>query len=450
MTTFNLSAVVSHIDANRTVKELIMARLKRQSQRQRISVTDLTGLRQAYFKRKFPDITPSLERQQLMWSGTGFHQLFGVAVSREEYLEQFVEVEGVVGRIDIYEDMPTEVKTTGSPLDESDIKRKRPYYLEQLGFYCAMVNNKKGRVVIYCRDASSEQALAAFRVTFSDLGAIVAEMRKRRDLLLEALEKGDPSRLPVCPWGNWQCEYAGVCDCRTNTVPVSKEVVGQVSAIESDETAVRYLVERLRAGSDRVRPPRLNDLVFPRKAYLARMKQRDARDEDAIDTEDEAAERLTSIERTGFLSVIRDAVRYGLPGMTLHVPVRAGPMEDMVLLNDGIPIVVRSARLNSVVERGNMPRVFSHYIMRLALECGLTDQRRGRLVIYYEKVPQEDAKLMVYDISFKDPEALKAEALRRLNLLETVKQVDELPACPDWMCRYCGERVSCSPVTGRI
>jgi len=181
MTTFNLSAVVSHIDANRTVKELIMARLKRQSQRQRISVTDLTGLRQAYFKRKFPDITPSLERQQLMWSGTGFHQLFGVAVSREEYLEQFVEVEGVVGRIDIYEDMPTEVKTTGSPLDESDIKRKRPYYLEQLGFYCAMVNNKKGRVVIYCRDASSEQALAAFRVTFSDLGAIVAEMRKRRD-----------------------------------------------------------------------------------------------------------------------------------------------------------------------------------------------------------------------------------------------------------------------------
>ncbi|MEW6142909.1 MAG: hypothetical protein AB1597_07120 [Chloroflexota bacterium] len=444
-TSFNLSAVVSHIDANRSVKELIMARIKRQGQRQRISVTDLTSLKQAYFKRKFPDILPPLERQQLMWSGTGFHQLFGAAVSREEYLEQFVEVDGVVGRIDIYEDIPTEIKTTGSLVDEGDIKRKRPYYLEQLGFYCAMVNNAEGRVVIYQRSASPEQSLAAFRVTFSDLSAIITEMRRRRDLLLEALEKGDPSRLPVCPWGNWQCDYSTVCDCRASMVPASKEVLAQVSTIEADEAAVHHLVEKLAAKTGSVKPPRLNDLVFPRKAYLARIKQRDAHDEEAIDTEEEAAERLVSMERTGFLGVIRDAVKYGLPGETQHVPLKSGPLEDMLLLNDGMPIVVRNARLNSVVERSNLPRVFSHYIMRLAMECGLTNQRRGRLIVYYEKVLQEDAKLMVYDISFKDTETLKAEALRRLNLLETANQVDELPACPDWMCRYCRESASCSP-----
>lgn len=440
---FSLPGVISHIDVNRSVKELIMARIRRQGQRQRISVTDLTALKQAYFRRKFPDIVPSLERQQLMMSGTGFHRLFGAAVSREEYLEQFVEVDGVVGRIDIYEDIPTEIKTTGSLVEKNDIRRTRPYYLEQLGFYCAMVSRDKGRLVIYQRGASPENSLAAFLVTFSDVGTILAEMRKRRDLLLEALENGDPSRLPVCPWDNRQCDYSTVCDCRTSVLPASNEVLNQVVAVDVDDAAVRELMGRLVAVTNRTRPPRLNDLVFPRKAYFARLKLQDVSDEETIDAEDDAAEKLVSMERTGFLSVVRDAVKYGLPGETRYVPLKVGSLEDMVMLSHEMPIVVRNARLSSVVERGNIPRVFPHYIMRLAMECGLTGQQRGRLVVYYEKVPQEDAKLMVYDVNFKDTTALKAEALRRLNLLETAKRVEELPPCWDWMCRSCRESSSC-------
>src|SRR4030042_1003158 len=148
---FDITSYVYRIDANRSAKDALMQKLKTRGLPYRISVTDLLNLKQAYFKRKHPEITPPLEKQQLMWAGTGFHKTFGSAVSSEEYLEQFVEAEGIVGKIDIYEKIPVEVKTTSTPLDKKDLLQYRPTYVEQLGMYCAMVNAREGEVIIYQR-----------------------------------------------------------------------------------------------------------------------------------------------------------------------------------------------------------------------------------------------------------------------------------------------------------
>src|SRR3989475_4412349 len=83
--------VVSSIDANRTVKDELTAALARQGRRRRISVTDLVNPRQAFFQRARPDIQPDPERKQAMLAGSGFHEVFGRAVSTEEFVEQFVE-----------------------------------------------------------------------------------------------------------------------------------------------------------------------------------------------------------------------------------------------------------------------------------------------------------------------------------------------------------------------
>src|SRR5439155_494933 len=107
-------SVILGIDANRTVKDELTAALKRQGRRRRISVTDLVNLRQAFFQRARPDIQPDPERKQAMLAGTGFHEVFGRAVSTEEFVEQFVEFQGIVGKIDIYDDVPVELKTTAS------------------------------------------------------------------------------------------------------------------------------------------------------------------------------------------------------------------------------------------------------------------------------------------------------------------------------------------------
>ena len=41
----------------------------------------------------------SLDRLQLMLAGTGFQNLFGRTVSTEEFVEQFLELDDIVGKV---------------------------------------------------------------------------------------------------------------------------------------------------------------------------------------------------------------------------------------------------------------------------------------------------------------------------------------------------------------
>ena len=220
---FDISNYVQDIIANRSLKDSLMQKLRTRSVPGRITVTDLLNLKQAYFRRKHPEIVPTLERQQLMWAGTGFHDIFGSMVSSEEYIEQSVEVDGITGRIDIFEKVPVEVKTTANLSEDADLRQKRPSYLEQLGMYCSMVDVDEGKIIIYQRGTPSELSapLNVFSIQFPDLEAIQQEMTRRRDLLQEAITNDDPSKLPRCPWQNLRCDYSGVCDCATSSLSAS-------------------------------------------------------------------------------------------------------------------------------------------------------------------------------------------------------------------------------------
>jgi hypothetical protein len=440
---FDVAAQVSNIVANRSVKDALMTKLQARRPPQRISVTDLTNLKQAYFRRKHPDIVPPLERQQLMWAGTGFHDVFGAVVSSEEYIEQFVEYEGVVGRIDIYETVPIEVKTTSSLSEDTDLRRKRPGYIEQLGIYCCMVNVGVGKIVIYQREAPSVSTapLAVYTLNFPDLTAIKEEMVRRRDLLQEAIATDDSSKLPKCPWYGMQCDYSSVCDCKTATIPTSYEIVDLAREIHTDTETTQRLLAKLAE-----QPPseilRLNDIVFPRKTYFARIQRETVINEEAVALE-EAEERLASIDRQGFLRVVRDALEYGAAGEVQRIPASLDELRDRVLLHQGVPTIVRTTGLRYVVERDRLPELSSHYFLRLGFECALSNNPKGRLVLYYRNVQQEDAKLLVYDVSFRNLDILKAEALRRIDLLRKATSPVELPACPSWMARFCKYAPSC-------
>jgi len=60
---FDIALEIRRIEANRSVRDSTMTKLRSQRSPERISVTDLLNLKQAYFKRKHPEIVPSLERQ---------------------------------------------------------------------------------------------------------------------------------------------------------------------------------------------------------------------------------------------------------------------------------------------------------------------------------------------------------------------------------------------------
>ena len=128
-----------------------------------------------------------------MLAGTGFHDHFIRRVATEATMEQTLEWEGIVGRVDIYDKLPLEIKTTDSPIDPTDVGRVRPSYLEQLGIYCGMANKERGHLLIFSR--SGDQVLAGFSANFGYISGIRREILRRRDAFQAALKSGDPSNL---------------------------------------------------------------------------------------------------------------------------------------------------------------------------------------------------------------------------------------------------------------
>jgi len=447
---FDITSYVSRIEANRSVKDALMQKLKTRRPPYRISVTNLLNLKQAYFQRKHPEIIPPLEKQQLMWAGTGFHKVFGSAVSSEEYLEQFVEAEGIVGKIDIYEKIPVEVKTTSAPPDTKDLLRYRPTYVEQLGMYCTMVNAHEGEIIIYQRqgeESASTSPLVVYHVAFPNLEAIRGEMQRRRDLLIQSLISNDPNNLPICLWFNKQCDYSQVCDCKTSSVPPSHEIAELAGQIYVDNITCEQLLSKI-AESQPSQLFRINDIVFPRKAYFERLKSQEVADPELVSGEvaEEKGEYLRSMDERGFLDALRDSLRYGAPGEMRRIPVRHALLGDLVQMWQNLPTILRGPKFYSLVERERLSRTFPHYFLRLGFECALTDHAQGRLLVYYTNVPKEDAKLMVYDVTFRNLAALKAEALQRAELMTKAQSPWELPKCPSWMCPNCGYLSECGGI----
>jgi len=261
---------------------------------------------------------------------------------------------------------------------------------------------------------------------------------------MQALISNDPSNLPICPWFNKQCDYSQVCDCATSSVQTSYKIAELAGEIRVDECAQEQLLANL-ANSSPSSHLRINDIVFPRKAYFERLKSQEVTPE-SEEPQQGKKESLRSIDERGFLSVLRDSLNYGTQGETQRVPVRYAQLGDLVQMWQNSPTILRDPKFYSMVERERLARTFPHYFLRLGFECALTGHAQGKLLVYYPNIPREDAKLMVYDVTFRNLAALKAEAIQRAELLANAQSPWQLPKCPSWMCSYCEYKNECGGI----
>jgi hypothetical protein len=420
---------VTGIDANRTIKDELSEAIHSGRGRRRLSVTDLLNPRQAFFRWTRPEIRPSPDRLKLMLSGTGVHEIFGRTVSTEEFVEQFIESEAIVGKIDIYKNMPVELKTTNKI--PSNILLDRPGYADQLGMYCAMTNKPKGLLVLYRRAFfGNAPVIKAFDIEFTQLGHIMAEMLRRRHLLEAAIANGDPAELPQCEWFSRGCDYRDCCGCES--LHAAGRIVPLESMRVSENTRIADVIrERFDYRPEIPSGFRLNDLVFPRKAALEYAPT----DDDTEDEDTNVEANLASMESQGLRGALYQAMRFGCPGSFARTAVSIRTLKGWVATYKGVPTLLRTTKFPTMVERHRLPETLTHYFDRLAFECALTGQEQGRLLLYYEALPGD--KFMVYDVWFKDLSAIVAEAERRLELLENAAPAHQLPACPGWMSKFC-------------
>ena len=95
------------------------------------------------------------------------------------------------------------------------------------------------------------------------------EMRARRDLFAEALEKSDPSALPQCEWYNKGCDYTAVCGCET-AVPGERLVGPDDYQLREDAALAEEFVGKMARGRASTQGFGIHHLVFPRKSLLER------------------------------------------------------------------------------------------------------------------------------------------------------------------------------------
>ena len=422
---------VRNIDANRTIKDELTAAIRTQGARRRISVTDLVNPRKAFFSRTHPEIQPSAGRSQAMMAGTGFHNEFERAVSTDEFAEQLVEFEGIVGKIDIYENIPVELKTTRSL--RSGLDAVYPQYVDQLGVYAVMTGHNAGHLLIYGRgEFGRPPELRAYKLGFDDLEAIKAEIIHRRDQLSRALDTSDPAGLLRCTWYG-RCEYESICGC-AEAAELGRIVPAASVRIERDARLENLFAGKLGNDNSKVSGFRFFHLVFPRKAAFGLLD----------DTEEAPAtsqERLAQMDRRGFYRALDEILYRGIPGAFRSTPVRLGQFADRVRLYREVPTILKSTRARDFLERKRLAIDRPWNVDTLAFQCALAGIEKGRLVLYYEALP--DDKFMVYEMMFNDLPAIRAEVGRRLSLLESGAPPSELPACPAWMAKTCPYRDRC-------
>src|SRR2546427_2318583 len=311
-----------------------------------------------------------------------------------------------------------------------------------------MTGRDQGRLFVYKRALYGRPgALKGFDVRFKDLTAVEREMVRRRDLFREALASQDPSRLPRCEWFELRCDYRAVCGCAA-AEPLGRVVPAAAVQIAENPELVTAMTALL---TDAPRPGpqfRLNDLVFPRRAAIERQAVAEAKPEEEEADLDTA---LAGMERLGFGDALKDALWYGVPGAFARIPVSLRTLKGKVGTFRGVPTIFRSTRKTKLVDRSRLVEEFPYYFDRIAFECALSGHQTGRVVVYYE--PVKDDKFMVYDVHFRSLEEIKAEADRRLALLEAGAAPDQLPPCePAWMPNYCphGPRCACRPAWPRL
>jgi len=188
-------------------------------EREGVHVSDLLMcMREQVFRRLQP--MPIDEKDLSFYAlGEGAHlALERLAGKGGAVSEKVVIVNGITGTIDVFDNIPIEIKTT-----RSRDPTPKPFHLKQLGYYMAMTNSNVG-VLLYIMMNDYERPFRFRTITMSneELASERREIEARGRVFSEAVHAKDPFRAthvkddPDLGWKCKRCKYRSVCWSRNN------------------------------------------------------------------------------------------------------------------------------------------------------------------------------------------------------------------------------------------
>jgi hypothetical protein len=179
--------------------------------REDVHVSDLTlCMRQSLFRKLNPK-PPTTKQIGYFFDGARRHEalqtIYGEGVAEKEG-----EFEGVHYSIDVYDGFPIEFKTTRAKAAISD------HWLRQLIYYMLATDSSIGLLQVQRILPRDGDPFPGFVITLDDKQRVewLRDFRERSSQFLEALEKRDPSLLPIHrgekDWVCRECPYRAECD----------------------------------------------------------------------------------------------------------------------------------------------------------------------------------------------------------------------------------------------
>ncbi len=440
-------AVEIHEDP--TLAAEFLDRLSHGSGLRSIAVIDLLAARRAFWRLVGPAPPVSAERTASMEAGRRIHRWLGPLLSADGAIEVRVRRNGVTGRIDVLSDLPTEVKTSGTPVPSAELRATRPEHVEQLGMYCVLAGRSRGRLVACVVSEERVTAVHTTEVEFRDLPAIETEMQARADSLRAALTADRADGLPRCPWFGRGCDYqtSQICDCTGAEPEASSRALDAAAEVVPRPDLDARLMDRLAS----VPPPpsdrglhRFRELIYPRRAYFDRTSP-PSEESEAV------GPRSASVDLYGRIA---EAVESGPIGEVAGIPLRSEePLEDVVGFR-GLPYLIRTSRAWEPISLAALLDRFPQYVLELGFRCVATGTNSARVVLGSERAEQDRDRLRVLELRF-EPSTTFARLWRsRAASLRWAVQVQDparLPPCPGWMFSDCPYRAvcGCGPEDGR-
>jgi hypothetical protein len=413
-----------------------------------VIVTDLLDPRPSYWRAVAPVPATEGEAARLA-EGRQIHELLGRRLAPAAAREYRVRRDGIVGKIDILDERPVELKsTTHPPAARDDPRLTRPAYVEQLAMYGALVDRSFGRLVVVRAPLAQPAEVLVWEVALRDLGAIREDMRSRAETLRAARAASRPDGLPRCEWYDRGCPFQRerVCDCTGQEPKLGDALLAQVDAATSDPAAAASIAEML---GDVETPPdevtRYRELAYPRRAYF-----------DGVDPDREAEGFGSGGPPDETWSAVQAVLEDGPPGEyeLRHDP--SGQPAEAIPTFRGVPILVKSSRSYRPVPAARLVAERPHYILELGLRCASLQVPEGWVVLGMERVPSEGDWIHVQRVRFGSAESLTRLLEHRKTTLSAARRTGSslgLPECPTWMVERCPHRAACgcasAPPAGR-
>ncbi len=437
-----------------TLSGIIKKRLNNQQSRIRKDywgVTDICNPLQTYFRIKYPEIyKDSVETKKKFSLGNKQHNILQ---KKLETINGFVDREIILdgrllgiplkGRADAKIGTSIwEIKSKEAlPKDISELLKNYPQDIEQVCFYSLIDPEYPKENILITTTHSNSEECKAYKIKIMDLGKIKALALTRIEKLNKWLDEGKlPSLSFKCRYCNDDCTIkdAKLCSFFENE-PLSCEVEDFIKIEEAPE--IEENLKKISIFKSEAIPIFLFNLITPRQYIL----------KESCDLEEEPFDNSYKTEHKQLIQdvlyeegkIINNEELKKLKELQKIKELYQGRNSFIKLdLNGEEKICPLLIHISQSTYSNALQNVSPYKKGELGLQCLNNGVNQGYLIAYF---PEQNHEVRVFEISYDFEKGTLNKIKKIVEILKNKDKdkLNELPRCPDFMCKACAYQNIC-------